>query len=86
MEDDLQDNIRDNAKEPARALNDSGSMEQHDLKDEIEIDKYSASSSVDKNSQNFSHCSASLPSRRVVQEVERYDFLQTCVEQAWQTI
>ena len=43
MSDDLEDNIRNNAKAPARASNDSGSVEQHNLKDQIEADKYLAS-------------------------------------------
>ena len=49
MSDDLEDNIRDNAKAPARASNDSGSMEQHNLKDQIEADKYLASKAATKS-------------------------------------
>ena len=43
MADDLEDNIRDNAKAPAKASGDAGSVEQHNLKDQIEADKYLAS-------------------------------------------
>ena len=42
MADDLEDNIRDNAKAPAKASGDAGSVEQHNLKDQIEADKYLA--------------------------------------------
>jgi hypothetical protein len=43
MPDDLEDNIRNNAKAPAKASGDAGSVEQHNLKDQIEADKYLAS-------------------------------------------
>ncbi|MCL2120013.1 MAG: hypothetical protein FWH27_16470 [Planctomycetaceae bacterium] len=39
----LEDAIRENAAGPKRAQGDSGSMEQHSLKDQIEADKYLAS-------------------------------------------
>jgi hypothetical protein len=48
MPDDLQDTIRENAKSPARASGDAGSVEQHNLKDQIEADKYLASKSATK--------------------------------------
>ncbi len=40
MADDLDDTIRENAQGPAKASGDSGSMEQHPLKDQIEADRY----------------------------------------------
>jgi hypothetical protein len=40
MADDLKDTIRENAEGPKRATGDSGSMEQHSLKDQIEADRY----------------------------------------------
>ena len=39
-EDDLEQTIRDAAKAPAKASGDSGSVEQHPLKDQIEADRY----------------------------------------------
>ena len=39
----LQQAIRDNAAGPAKAAGDSGSVEQHPLKDQIEADRYLAS-------------------------------------------
>ena len=42
MADDLDDMIRENAQGPAEAKGDSVSMRQHDLKDQIEADKYLA--------------------------------------------
>lgn len=41
-EPDLEDVIRENAAGPASASGDSGSMQQHNLKDQIEADKYLA--------------------------------------------
>ena len=43
MADDLDETIRDNAQGPARASGDSGSMEQHRLRDQIEADRYLSS-------------------------------------------
>ena len=40
---DLDQSIRDNAAGPAKAAGDSGSVEQHPLKDQIEADRYLAS-------------------------------------------
>ncbi len=40
---DLEQAIRDNAAGPAKAAGDSGSVEQHPLKDQIEADRYLAS-------------------------------------------
>ena len=42
MADDLDNTIRENAAGPKRARGDSGEMEQHSLKDQIEADKYLA--------------------------------------------
>jgi len=43
MADDLSDAIRDSAFQPRRASGDSGSVEQHPLKDQIAADKHLAS-------------------------------------------
>ena len=40
MAEELDDVIRENAQGPAKASGDSGSMEQHPLKDQIEADRY----------------------------------------------
>jgi hypothetical protein len=42
-DDDLEETIRENAKAPAKASGDSGSVEQHPLRDQIEADRYLAS-------------------------------------------
>ena len=36
----LDDKIRENAEGPKKASGDSGSIEQHDLKDQVEADRY----------------------------------------------
>jgi len=43
MADDLENTIRENAQGPARASDDSGSMEQHKLSEQIEADRYLSS-------------------------------------------
>jgi hypothetical protein len=40
MPDELDQTIKDNAAGPRRAKGDSGEVEQHDLKDQIEADRY----------------------------------------------
>lgn len=40
MSNDLDQNIRDNASGPAKATGDSGSVEQHKLRDQVEADRY----------------------------------------------
>lgn len=45
---DLDQAIRDNAAGPAKAAGDSGSVEQHPLKDQIEADRYLASKDAAK--------------------------------------
>jgi hypothetical protein len=40
---DLKDAIQENAAGPKKAQGDSGSMEQHDLQDQIAADRYLAS-------------------------------------------
>lgn len=39
----VQDAIKENAQGPKRAQGDAGSVEQHDLKDQIEADRYLSS-------------------------------------------
>lgn len=48
MAEDLEQNIRENAAGPKRAQGDSGSVEQHDLKDQIEADRYLSSKEAAK--------------------------------------
>ena len=43
MPEDLEQAISDNAAQPKRARGDSGEVEQHSLKDQIEVDRYLAS-------------------------------------------
>ena len=40
---EIEESIRNNAQSPAKASGDAGSVEQHNLKDQIEADKYLAS-------------------------------------------
>jgi hypothetical protein len=50
MPDPLDDDIRQNAQGPKRASGDAGSVEQHDLKDQIEADRYlNSKDAVKKN-------------------------------------
>lgn len=49
MADDLEQTIRDNASGPAKASGDSGSMEQHRLRDQIEADRYLNSKKATKS-------------------------------------
>ncbi len=49
MPDDLDQTIRDNAAGPAKASGDSGSVEQHPLRDQIEADRYLASKQAAKS-------------------------------------
>ena len=44
----ITDAIRENAAGPKRAQGDSGSVEQHDLKDQIEADRYLSSKEAAK--------------------------------------
>lgn len=49
MASDLENQIRENATGPKRAKGDSGEIEQHPLKDQIEADKYLASKAAVKS-------------------------------------
>ena len=49
MTEDLDSTIRDNAASPRRAKGDSGEVEQHNLKDQIEADRYLNSKQAIKN-------------------------------------
>ena len=49
MPEDLEDEILENAQGPKRARGDSGEMEQHSLKDQIEADRYLASKKAAKS-------------------------------------
>jgi hypothetical protein len=48
VSDELKDAIEQNAKGPAKATGDSGSMEQHPLPDQIAADRYLASKEAAK--------------------------------------
>jgi len=48
MAEDLDQTIRENAQGPKRAQGDSGSVEQHGLKDQIEADRYLSSKEAAK--------------------------------------
>jgi len=48
MPSDLDQSIADNAAGPKRAQGDSGSVEQHALKDQIEVARYQASKEATK--------------------------------------
>jgi len=49
MPDDLDDTIEQNAKGPAKASGDAGSVEQHPLPDQIEAAKFLASKEAAKS-------------------------------------
>lgn len=49
MPDDLDDAIEQNAKGPAKASGDAGSVEQHPLPDQIEVAKFLASKEAAKS-------------------------------------
>ena len=51
MADNLDDTIEQNAKGPAKASGDAGSVEQHSLPDQIEADRYLASKEAAKQPQ-----------------------------------
>lgn len=40
MPENMENQLRESASSPRRASGDSGSMEQHSLKDQIELDRY----------------------------------------------
>lgn len=48
MPDELDDTIEQNAKGPAKASGDAGSVEQHPLSEQIEADRYLASKEAAK--------------------------------------
>ncbi|MCP4594512.1 MAG: hypothetical protein GY842_27590 [bacterium] len=48
MAEDLEQTIRESAAGPKRAQGDSGSVEQHDLTDQIQADRYLASKEAAK--------------------------------------
>lgn len=48
MAENLDQTIKDNAAGPRRAKGDSGEVEQHDLKDQIEADRYLKSKAATK--------------------------------------
>ena len=48
MAEELEQSIRENAQGPKRAQGDSGSVEQHDLKGQIEADRYLSSKEAAK--------------------------------------
>jgi len=61
MPEELGDAIRENAQGPKRAQGDSGSVEQHDLKDQIEADRYLASKEAAKKGLGLRRTKVSPP-------------------------
>jgi len=53
MPEDLDNAIRDNAQGPAEAKGDSVAMRQHDLKDQVEADRYLASKDAMRQGRGF---------------------------------
>ncbi len=53
MADDLSDTIRESAAGPKRANADGVSVEQHDLEDQIEADRYLASKEASRQGRGF---------------------------------
>ena len=53
MADDLEQTIRENAQGPAEARGDSVSMRQHDLKNQVEADRYLASKDAVRKGRGF---------------------------------
>jgi len=51
--DDLEQTIRENAQGPAEVKGDSVSMRQHDLKDQVEADRYLASKDAVRQGRGF---------------------------------
>ncbi|HID74628.1 MAG TPA: hypothetical protein EYP56_01375 [Planctomycetaceae bacterium] len=49
MADDLEQTIRDNAQGPAEARDDAGGFKAHNLKDQIEADKYLSAKAAAKS-------------------------------------
>ena len=49
MAEDLEDKIRENAEGPAKVAGDAGSVEQHDLSDQIGADRYLCSKEAAKS-------------------------------------
>lgn len=61
MSDDLKDAISENAKGPAKAAGDAGSIEQHKLTDQIAADKYLASKEAIKSKRRGLHFNKLVP-------------------------
>jgi len=53
MAESLDDTIRENAQGPAEAKGDSVSVRQHDLKDQVEADRYLASKEAMRQGRGF---------------------------------
>ena len=49
MAENLEETIRENAEGPAKVAGDAGSVEQHDLSDQIEADRYLCSKQAAKS-------------------------------------
>ena len=49
MADELEDTIKENARGPAKASGDAGSVEQHKLAEQIEADRYLAAKEAAKS-------------------------------------
>ena len=53
MADELEEKIKENAEGPRRARGDAAEMEQHPLKDQIEVDRYLRSKDAVKQGRGF---------------------------------
>jgi len=53
MAENLDDTIRENAQGPSEAKGDSVSVRQHDLKDQVEADRYLASKEAVRQGRGF---------------------------------
>ncbi|MDW8265353.1 MAG: hypothetical protein RMJ52_08470 [Gemmataceae bacterium] len=61
MSDELDDAIEENAKGPAKASDDAGSVEQHPLPDQIAVDRYLAAKEAAQDKQRGLHFNKLVP-------------------------
>ena len=61
MPEDLEDTIRENAQGPSEARDDSGGMKQHNLRDQIEVDRYLNSKKAAKSKTSGIRISKLIP-------------------------
>jgi len=61
MADDIEQSLRDNAQGPAEARDDAGGMKQHNLRDQIEVDRYLNSKKAARAKNRGVHISKLVP-------------------------